>query len=272
MKLYRTTIIMEMMGRKEDELRKLEREDREISRRREKIEREIAAEHRRRKLRLIITLSVVAVLIAIPLFSLLLKSCGKKEEDPPIAEKIEETVSDLIQGEEGKVELITESVLKGAVKDATLYTAVYPYNGVAPVYDEDGGGLKYYVSYKGTIKAGINSNNIRVELEEETNTIRILLPEIEIFEPSISGEFNYIFMDEKYNTGDTYNEAFTAATTDLTRRIKMGDLDALKQMATESAKLTERALVEPLVNQVDPDKHYKVEVIEYSGEENADEE
>ena len=258
------------MSKKSERLRELEKEDRKISREREKLERELAREERRKSRRFVLLL-IVIILALVLIFSLFLSHSCSKEEETEISAVIEDTVTDLVEGEEGKVELITESILKGAVKDATLYTAVYPYNGVAPVYDKNGEGLKYYVSYKGTIKAGINSSDIRVELDEESSTIRILLPEIEIFEPSISGEFSYLFMDEKYNTGDTYNEAFTAATTDLTRRIKMGDLDALKQMATESAKLTERALVEPLVNQVDPDKHYTVEVIEY-GEGSGDEE
>ena len=128
-------------------------------------------------------------------------------------------------------------------------------------------GLKYYVAYKADIKAGIDSSKIRVELDEETHTITIRLPEVELSEPSIDGKFRFIFMDDRYNTGDTYNEAFTAATNDLMFRIKREMLNDLIDTATESAKATERALVEPWVNQVDPDKQYKVKVLAYGEEE-----
>lgn len=205
-------------------------------------------------------------LVAVIVLIIVLKSCGKRD-DRELSERITETIEDVVVGHEGKVELVTESTLENAVRSATLYTASYPYNGVAQVYGSTEEGRKYYVAYKADIKAGIDSSKIKVELDEDTDTIIIRLPEIELSEPSIDGKFRFIFMDDKYNTGETYNEAFAAATNDLQRRIKLDMLSDLVNTATESAKATERALVEPWVNQVDPDKQYKVKVLAYGEEE-----
>ncbi len=207
---------------------------------------------------ILFVLAVVTILIV--------RGCAKKD-DTPLSERITETIEDVIVGQEGKVELVTESTLENAVRSATLYTASYPYNGVAQVYGTIEEGLKYYVAYKAEIKAGIDSSKIRVELDEEEKLIIIRLPEIELTEPSIDGKFKFIFMDDKYNTGDTYNEAFTAATSDMNRRLKLDMLNDLKKTATDSAKAVERALVEPWVNQVDPEKHYTVKVLAFEEEE-----
>ena len=203
-----------------------------------------------------------AFLVLVVVIILFVRGCAKKD-DRQLSERISETIEDVIVGQEGKVELVTESTLENAVRSATLYTASYPYNGVAQVYGTIEEGLKYYVAYKAEIKAGIDSSKIRVELDEEDKLIIIRLPEIELTEPSIDGKFKFIFMDDKYNTGDTYNEAFTAATADMNRRLKLDMLNDLKKTATDSAKAVERALVEPWVNQVDPEKHYTIKVLAF---------
>jgi len=203
-----------------------------------------------------------AFLVSVVVIILFVRGCAKKD-DRQLSERISETIEDVIVGQEGKVELVTESTLENAVRSATLYTASYPYNGVAQVYGTIEEGLKYYVAYKAEIKAGIDSSKIRVELDEDDKLIIIRLPEIELTEPSIDGKFKFIFMDDKYNTGDTYNEAFTAATADMNRRLKLDMLNDLKKTATDSAKAVERALVEPWVNQVDPEKHYTIKVLAF---------
>ena len=203
-----------------------------------------------------------AFLVLVVVIILFVRGCAEKD-DRQLSERISETIEDVIVGQEGKVELVTESTLENAVRSATLYTASYPYNGVAQVYGTIEEGLKYYVAYKAEIKAGIDSSKIRVELDEDDKLIIIRLPEIELTEPSIDGKFKFIFMDDKYNTGDTYNEAFTAATADMNRRLKLDMLNDLKKTATDSAKAVERALVEPWVNQVDPEKHYTIKVLAF---------
>ncbi len=216
----------------------------------------------KKDLRIFLILFAAIIILVIIILVVALKN----KDGRSFSEKLDDTVTDLVIGEEGKVELVTEATLVSAMKNATLYTAEYPYNGVTYVSDKDNG-LKYYVSYKANIKAGFNAENVRVTLDKENSIITIRLPEIELSEPSVSGEFKYIFMDEKYNTGDTYNEAFSAAVTDLKKREKTGEFDNIYDAATQNAKIAEKALVEPWVNQVDPDTRYTINVLAYGEEE-----
>ncbi|MBR3525792.1 MAG: DUF4230 domain-containing protein [Lachnospiraceae bacterium] len=255
------------MNRKlKDQLDLLEREDEALDRKRKILNKKLLKEQKRElfftRLRHSFRLLIILAILVIILIILILFKCGK-DDGTSLGEKITGTVEDIVVGEKGKVELVTESTLQKVILDATLYTAVYPYNGVAQVYASDGSGLKYYVSYRAEVKAGIDVRAVRIHLDEENNKITIRLPEVQMYEHSISGDFHYIFTDQKYNTGNTYNEAFTAADSDMTRRRKIGQLDDIIKVAEDSAVSTMKALVEPWVNQVDPEKQYTVEVLTY---------
>ena len=183
------------------------------------------------------------------------------------AEKTAEVVEDVIIGEEGKVTTITESNLSDVIKTSKLYTAAYPYNGYCAVYNEDSDKkeVKYYVSYEGTVKAGIDVSKIEVELDEKTNTITIKLPEVTVEKPTIdAGKLEYIFEKKKYNTETVAQEAYKKALEDLEQKVASDDNIVIS--ATESAKAAEKALVEPWVNQVSSEEQYTVKVVGY-GEE-----
>lgn len=170
-------------------------------------------------------------------------------------------VEENIIGKEGEVTTITESTLEKVIKKNQLYTAEYPYNGYATICDEDGN-VKYYVAYEGTVKAGIDVTGITVSMDENTNTIIVRLPEVQIEEPVVNaGTMEYIFQKEKYNTETVAEEAYRYAKQDLADKVsKDADLEAC---ATEAAKAAERALIEPWVNQIDADKTYTVKVFGY---------
>ncbi|MCR4640671.1 MAG: DUF4230 domain-containing protein [Lachnospiraceae bacterium] len=254
------------MSRKlKEELELLEKEDEALDKKRKALAKKALKEGKRGNIftrlvegfRLLIILLILLIIVIV----LIMLRCSKDDES--LGKKITDTAEDIFIGEKGEVELVTESTLQKVILDATLYTAVYPYNGVAQVYASDGSGLKYYVSYRAEIKAGIDVRAVRIHLDEENNKITIRLPRVEMYEHSISGDFHYIFTDQKYNTGNTYNEAFTAADSDMTRRRKIGQLDDIIKVAEDSAVSTMKALVEPWVNQVNPEKQYTVEVLTY---------
>lgn len=189
--------------------------------------------------------------------------CAKSFTDSGIAEKAE----DFVMGEAGKVDTITETTLEEAVRMSRLYTAEYPYNGYTAVCDTDSGEIKYYVAYEGTVKAGIDVNRIHVSLEKESNTIRIILPEIEVSSPVVdAGTMEYIFTDEKYNTETVAQEAYKAANSDLMQ--KASEDSNIIATARESAKMAAKTLVEPWVNQIGTEETYTVKVLAYSLLEN----
>ena len=249
-----------------NELDRLELEDEALDRKRKALNKKLLKEQKRElffsRLRHSFRLLIILLILVIIVIVLIMFKCGK-DDGSSLGEKITGTVEDIVVGEKGKVELVTENTLQEVILNATLYTAVYPYNGVAQVYAKDGSGLKYYVSYHAEVKAGIDVRAVRIHLDEDNNKITIQLPKVEMYEHSISGDFRYIFTDQKYNTGNTYNEAFSAADSDMTRRRVTGQLDDILKVAEDSAISTMKALVEPWVNQVDPEKQYEVEVLTY---------
>ena len=166
-----------------------------------------------------------------------------------------------IIGREGEVTTVTESTLEKVIKKNQLYTAEYPYNGYATICDEDGN-VKYYVAYEGTVKAGIDVTGITVSMEEDTNTIIVRLPKVQIEEPVVNaGTMEYIFQKEKYHTETVAEEAYRYAKQDLADKVsKDADLEAC---ATEAAKAAERALIEPWLSQIETEKAYTVKVFGY---------
>ena len=177
-----------------------------------------------------------------------------------LSSELGQQITDTVVGEEGKVYTVTESVLKDVVTTSNLYIAEYPYNSYATVYDENSENIKYYVAYEGTVKAGIDVNKIQVSLEEETNTITIHLPEIELKEPVVDeSTLDYIFIKDKYETETVMHEAYQAAVDDLSQKIK-NDSDIMDS-ATERAKTYEKILVESWINQIDEETQYTVKVL-----------
>lgn len=220
----------------------------------EKNQKETAEPKRRGRKRIpVLPLIVIAVIAGTILWNL------KQADGPGIAEK----GKDFLVGEEGKVTTVTESTLKETVKESRLYTAEYPYNGYTAVYDEDGETVKYYVAYEGSVKAGIDASQIEVSLDKDT--IFIHLPEVEVEKPYVNpGTMEYIFKNKKYDTETVAQEAYKAALSDLTERA-CADRN-LVTIAEESAKASERALVEPWVNQLGDGNTYTVRVLAYEEE------
>lgn len=176
------------------------------------------------------------------------------------------SLKDDIIGEEGKVYTINRSTLEQVVKTSTLYTAEYPYNGYAAV-KKGNGDVKYYVAYEGKVKAGIDVTKIEVSMDEETRVITIRLPQVVVEEPMVdAGTLEYIFVKDKYNTETVAQEAYKEAIADLSVRVQ--EDDSIVKSATETAKAAERAMVEPWVNQIDPDVQYEVVVLGFGEEAN----
>lgn len=167
-----------------------------------------------------------------------------------------------IKGKEGTVTTITTSNLEKIIRKNQLYTAAYPYNGYAAVKTDDGT-IKYYVAYEGTVKAGIDVTKIEVkEVNEETGTITIQLPEVQIEDPNINaGTLEFIFNKDKYETETVAEEAYRKAQEDLAIRVST-DSD-IRTSAAASAKSIIKALVEPWVSQTNSEKQYTVTVLEY---------
>lgn len=178
-------------------------------------------------------------------------------------------ISSLFQNKEGDVTTVTESTLEKVIRESTLYTAEYPYNSYTPVTDDDGNAM-YYVAYNGTVRAGFDVGKVTVSLDEEGSRITIQLPEITVTDVYVdSGSLDYIFNSSKYNSETVSSEAYNAAYNDLQK--KAAQDQSIIEAATDNAKVVEKELVEPWVNQADPDRQYDVEVLAYGETESTEE-
>ena len=168
-----------------------------------------------------------------------------------------QNAKDAVIGEEGTVTTISKLSLEEVFEISELSTVDYDYNAVARAYEEDGETPKYYVAYDGTVTAGIDFSKIVIDIDEDTKTISLTLPESEIQNTAVDfGSMDYIFENKKYETETVSQEAYEVCRADLAERAKKEkDLLAL---AKENAVTAVEALVNPWVQQLD--EEYKVTI------------
>ena len=175
-------------------------------------------------------------------------------DNKPMAEEVEEFYNNDLVGEEGEVEeTISETNIRKVFDISGLQTADYIYNSVVRVYDDkDDSKIKYYVSYEGTIKVGINFNDIKIEIDDDNKKIIFTIPKVEIQDTIVeAGTLDFIFEKEKYDTDETYNEAYQKCQNDLDQKAK-SETDLLKT-AQDNTEQVIKALTTPWIDQVYPD-------------------
>ena len=152
----------------------------------------------------------------------------------------------------GDVTISVETSLKEVITSSQLRTAEYTYNSIAEV--KDGEKTKYYVSYKGTVNAGFDFE--QVEIVRDGTTIQVIVPDVEILEVIVDPELDYIFIKDKYDTEQTYAEATEACKKDL--REKADSNETLLKTARESAEDTLKALIKPFESQLSEGETFEI--------------
>jgi predicted nucleic acid-binding protein len=168
-----------------------------------------------------------------------------------IGSKLSNIFADKIVGKEGEVTTITESTIEEVLEISELQTADYIYNAVVKVRD-DKDNILYYIAYEGTVTAGINFDDINIELNDETKEITLSVPKATVQDCIVDvGSLEYIFVDDNYNNENELKTAYAYCEDDLNSR--MENEDELLTNATNNAKQVVEALVSPWVNQIDSD-------------------
>ena len=152
----------------------------------------------------------------------------------------------------GDVTIDVETSLKEIILASKLRTAEYTYNSIAEV--KDGKNTKYYVSYNGTVFAGVDFE--RIEVSQEEDTIYIIVPDVVILEVVVDPELDYIFTKDKYDTETTFAEATAACKKDLLE--KANNNETLMSTARESAEDTIKALIKPLESQLNQGEAFEI--------------
>lgn len=153
--------------------------------------------------------------------------------------------------------------LSEMLETSDMLTAEYTYNSIVGVKkDSDGGdtvdNMKYYVSYKGTVKSGFDFQ--KIDVKEDGEKIIVTLPEISIREIIVDRDLEFIFTNDNYDTEETWKEAYKACEDDLKR--KSSENETLQETAISSAKETLTALVKPIESQLDDGKSIEIVYLE----------
>lgn len=156
------------------------------------------------------------------------------------------------------LEIITKSNLEKIINVSDLSTLEAVYNGIAKVTNnEEPDEVAYYVSYDAKIKAGIDFQEVDINLDNEKKVIKVKIPEIKINDINVDiASLDYIFMDDKSNTETVSEQAYKKCIEDVTNEINTED--AIYELAKENAQNVIEALIKPFINQLDAE--YKLEI------------
>lgn len=161
---------------------------------------------------------------------------------------------------ENSLSITTTSSLQKIIEINELSTVDYTYNAVATKYKEDKkeeGNEEYYVAYEGVVTAGIDFNEIAIDIDKKEKKINITLPQVEIHDVRVNmGTMEYIYIKKTKEEESISQEAYKLCKQDLKDRL--GNEENLYNNARENAMSAVEALFKPWIETVDDD--YKVEI------------
>ena len=154
-------------------------------------------------------------------------------------------------GKEKEKEIISSATLKEIIEISELSTFEAVYNGVAKVMNEKKvDEIDYYVSYEATVKAGIDFEQIEIDVDNEKKEIVVKMPEIQLNDVDVDiASLDYIFVNEKANNEMVTKNAYEACKADVNNECTQED--AIYELAKQNAKNVVEALIKPFVNQMD---------------------
>ncbi|MBQ6887943.1 MAG: DUF4230 domain-containing protein [Lachnospiraceae bacterium] len=157
------------------------------------------------------------------------------------------------KNKEDKTEIVTKSTLEKIINVSELSTYEAVYNGVAKVMnDKKTEKIDYHVYYEARVKAGIDFENVEIDVDSEAKKITVDLPDVKITDVNVDiTSLDYIFENNKANTETVSEEAYKACIEDVTN--ESSNEDAIYELAEQNAKNIIEALIMPFVKQLDTD-------------------
>ena len=135
--------------------------------------------------------------------------------------------------ETGKLKITAESSLEKIVEKNDLETVSYTYNAIAKqpknadgnVESENNDDYKYFVSYEGTVSAGIDFKQVKIDVDKKAKKLIITVPEPRMTGYNVDiGSLKFIFTKEKYNEASELESAFKLCKADLENRSEKDEL------------------------------------------------
>lgn len=147
--------------------------------------------------------------------------------------------------ETNKAQIMTSATLEKAIDVSDLSTAQFTYNGIAEIYkDITHKKVKCYIRYNAKVKAGINMEDVKFEIDNENMTVRPILPKIKI-NSNIVDEKSLSFIPE--STSIELSEALTTCQEDAEKEAR--ESDELLSSAQENLEAIIEALLYPIVSE-----------------------
>lgn len=154
-------------------------------------------------------------------------------------------------GEEGNSTYDSTNTIKKITETETINTTEYIYNAVTQK-ETEGGKIKYYVAYEGTVKAGFEFDEMKINTNKKSKTVTITIPKIKVTETKINEKnLKFIFTKAKYDDKKVLEEAIELCKKDLETRAKETDL--LFKTAQNNASSGIKAFLQPWINTLPED-------------------
>ena len=160
---------------------------------------------------------------------------------------------------ETRLTITTKSSLEKIIEINKLSTIEYTYNAIVTKYKNDevkDDNVEYYAAYNGKVTAGIDFNEINIDVNYKDKKIYITLPNVEIHETNVDmGTLDYIQEKNTSEKDSISQEAYKLCKNDLRERAK--NETKLLVNANENAKSAIEALLKPWIESVD--KEFQIE-------------
>lgn len=133
------------------------------------------------------------------------------------------------------------------------------YNGVVEVKNKDNSEkIDYYVSYEARVKAGIDFDKITCTVDDAAQVVKIDIPDVNITDIDVNmSSLDFIFINKKANKSAVTSEAYKACEADVEEESKKQD--EIFRLAQQNAVNVMKALVNPIMEQLDADYTLVVE-------------
>ena len=148
---------------------------------------------------------------------------------------------------------VVKSSLTGFADISKLSVLELPFNTYTTVYEKDKNGKddmdkpKYHVAYNGTVRLGIDFNDIKITEDAEKKIIYVEIPDVKIQNVSVDEDLNFIFAKDKYETENVVAKSIPICQEDLTKKVNGENGENMKLIAKENAIASIKAITEPLI-------------------------
>lgn len=148
-----------------------------------------------------------------------------------------------LSGRKSTLTVMTSSDLEEAIMISELSTAEFVYNGIAvKPYEANENYVACYIAYNATVKVGIDMEDVKFDVDDETMTVTVTLPEVEVNIATVDEDsLSYIPQDPDVSLSEVITLCKEDALTEA------AESEVLYETAEDNLKSVIEALITPLL-------------------------